>query len=298
MKPLAIGVWLCSVVAVASALPQSAKAGAPAAAEQAVLGADKALVDAIGKPDKAAAAALLDDAFTWTDRNGKTRGKAEVVQALAPSAGSDSDVSARVYGQIAVVTLTHRIAAQNVDVRVLRVWIKRTAGWRAIVHQGNAILPAAATPAPPDPPAPGGCDNPCKTLPYEPKSAAERDILAAYRALETAVATHNADDWATHFADEFVVVGRDGRGTTKLQRIAAIRKQKETNATTNPGPLRSMRIWVDGDAAVMTSNHVTSTVKATPYRVTRVWVKRDGRWQMACSQQTTVAPTAGATKQR
>ena len=50
-----------------------------------------------------------------------------------------------------------------------------------------------------------------------------------------------------------------------------------------------MNLWVFGDAAVMRADHRMPGARRPPYRATRVWVKRDGRWQMATSQQTTRA---------
>jgi hypothetical protein len=39
----------------------------------------------------------------------------------------------------------------------------------------------------------------------------------------------------------------------------------------------------------MRADHVMPGNRRPPYRATRVWVKRDGHWQMALSQQTTIA---------
>jgi hypothetical protein len=50
-----------------------------------------------------------------------------------------------------------------------------------------------------------------------------------------------------------------------------------------------MKLWVHGDAAVMRADHVMPGKRRPPYRATRIWVKRDGRWQMTMSQQTTIA---------
>lgn len=300
MRRLVTSALVIGVVCGGAAAAQERKPGAAVNGDRAVLEADQAVGRAIRAADKTAAGALLDEQFTWIDRAGKSRTKAQVVQDLTtPASGTDgdTDVKARSYGQVGVVTGTHRISAQNVDVRFLRVWVKRPAGWRALVHQGNTIL-ANVPPTQQGPAvgAGGDCENPCRSIPYKPKTAAEQEIIASYQALETAVATHDADAWAPHFADEFVVIGRDGHATAKPERIAAIKKQKEAGAPTNPGPLQSMQMWVFGNAAVMTSHHVTASASKTPYRVTRVWVKRDGRWQMAYSQQTTIQQPAGTTQ--
>jgi hypothetical protein len=66
-------------------------------------------------------------------------------------------------------------------------------------------------------------------------------------------------------------------------------KLGEINAETFVAEVLSMRLWARGDAAVMQARHEMSGGRRPPYRAARVWVKRDGRWQMAMSQQTTIA---------
>ena len=55
------------------------------------------------------------------------------------------------------------------------------------------------------------------------------------------------------------------------------------------GAVESMRLWVYGDGAAMTTMQVMPDNSRPPYRATRVWVRRDGRWQMVISQQTDIA---------
>lgn len=50
-----------------------------------------------------------------------------------------------------------------------------------------------------------------------------------------------------------------------------------------------MRLWVAGGGAAMQARHPMPGNRRPPYRAARIWVKRDGRWQMAMSQQTTIA---------
>jgi ketosteroid isomerase-like protein len=291
-----------TLIAALVAVVLSAPAVAQPAADGAVLKADAALVAALAARD--AKAASLDDDFAWIDVDGTRYGKEAVTQppaargarlnASIESQSLRTDVLLRTYGDLAVVTgrtLSPPAApgkpAAGAPIQFLHVWVKRPAGWRAILFQDNAVEPAAPAAAPqPAPPNAPACENPCKGMPYTPRSAAESEIIKGYSDLETAVATHDWQRWDPHFADEFIVVGRNGRATTKAERIAQIKQQKDVGALTNPGPLTSARMWVLGDVALMTSEHTTSAVPVTPYRVTRFWVKRDGRWQMAYSQQT------------
>src|SRR6266446_10692007 len=56
------------------------------------LTADRSFTAAIIKADQASVGKLLDPEFTWTDRTGKTRSKAEILPALA-SLAADNDAN-------------------------------------------------------------------------------------------------------------------------------------------------------------------------------------------------------------
>ena len=78
-------------------------------------------------------------------------------------------------------------------------------------------------------------DNPCFTLPYEPRNDDERACLASWQTLEIAVMRHLPDEWAKHVADEFSVFAAT-RQHTKADRRAVIAEQKRTNANSAPRP--------------------------------------------------------------
>jgi hypothetical protein len=268
---------------------------APGKGGQAVLRADHALVQAIARADKPAAEPLLDDHFAWTDRTGKTRTKAQLLDdlsALAREVDSDTDLSVHTYGRVAIVTGVHRISAQNANVRFLRVWVEQKAGWRAFLHQGTTI---AAPPTSAQQASSGSgvasatdCENPCRFAPFEPKTAAARQVIAAWQAVENAVKDPDPDSWTKYIGDEFEFVPKeDGRPVNKAERIATLKQQKQTGTRTPIGEAQVMHVWVFGNTAVQVGNQLTPT-GAIPYHCTRVWVKRGGRWQMVYSQQTTV----------
>lgn len=269
----------------APAAPTTAAANSPQDAE---------LAAALARGDRPTAAALLDDGFRYVDRRGMVRTRIEVLDRLIPSTAAEAatDVQTRQYGDVTMITGRRRLAAENVSVRFLHVWVKRPAGWRAFVYHENTIFPKAAAPAAAAPaPAPSAteeCENPCKFIPYEPKSADEQGILDSWKALETAVTRHEAQGWAPHVADEFLVIRQqfDGDPTDKTGRMAQLDEQKKTGASALPGKVTSLQMWVFGDAAVMQARQVPVVGAPNPYRVTRVWVKRAGVWQMAISQQT------------
>jgi Domain of unknown function (DUF4440) len=148
---------------------------------------------------------------------------------------------------------------------------------------------AAGTPRPMDAPPPR-CANPLEVVPYKPKSQAERDIIAAFQALETAVTRNEPKAWDPHVADEFVVTRTRQHPTDKAGRMAFMATQKAINAETFVAEVVALKLWVLGDAAIMRADHAMPGNRRPPYRATRLWVKRDGRWQMALSQQTTIQP--------
>src|SRR4029077_6012166 len=128
---------------------------------------------------------LLDPNFTWTDSSGTTRSKSEIMgdvragKGLPIEAGKDSDgekpvlsdTMAHAYGQVGVIQTT------SGNLYILRIWVKRVAGWQLLIYQAVSIgaPPSAA-------PATGACDNPCNTVPFQPQTDDEREVIKAYQA--------------------------------------------------------------------------------------------------------------------
>jgi hypothetical protein len=275
-RALALGILFGSAV-----IATSSKEVFAAGEDHAVLQADKTFVQAIGKGDKTTLDKLLDTEFTWTDAGGKTKTRAEVLQDVPKAAlGDESGLDAKqlFYEQVGAVMV------ERGKVNVLRVWVKRPNGWRALVYHEVALQDQPRTA--------GGtgvkeCENPCKTLPYNPKTDAERAIVASWQALETGVTAHDAAAWAPHIADEFVMLGSSNdHPLSKADRMATLNLQKQTGVASAPAPLVSAKMYEFGGAVVMTCLHQPYTGK--PIHVSRVWIKRDGQWVMAISYQTTI----------
>ncbi len=239
--------------------------------------ADRALMAALAKGDARAVARSLDDDFTWVDIDGRVLDKTQTAGALPkPALGDEGGLMPAVqrYGEVVTV------AGERNKVFVLRIWVKRAAGWRLLAyHEVSQNLPPA-----PHGPGRKEWDNPCHTLPYQPRNVDERDCLASWQRLEIAVMHHEPDVWAQHVADEFMVVGA-ARRHSKADRKAAIEEQRRTGANSAPAPLVSARLFGFKDAMVMVCEHQPFHGKAA--RVSRVFIKRDGRWLMAVSFQTT-----------
>lgn len=256
-------------------------------AGQAVLQADHAFVQAVAKADSAKLTNLLDKDFTWCDSSGKIFSLAEVLHSVPKdSLGDESgaEVKQLTYADVGAVM------AGRDKVQVLRMWVKRPAGWRLLVYHEVRLSD--------HPPAEGGsgvkeCENPCKSVPYQPKNQAERDVILSWQALETGVTHHDAAAWSPHIADEFVMLNSNNdHPFGKADRIAVLNKQKQSGVASAPSPLVSAQMFDFGDAIVMTCLHKTHTGKSV--HVSRLWIKREGKWVMAISYQTLIQ--AGASQ--
>jgi hypothetical protein len=249
--------------------------------DQSILQTDGAFVEAAATGDKTALATLVDSDFTWTDAEGKTQTRTEILKSLPkPALGDESGtrVEQRTYGQVRAVM------SSRAKIHVLRIWVKRGAGWHVLVYHEVALSqqPAAGGGA-----AVADCQNPCKTLPFKPKTEAEQAIIASWQALETGVTNHDAAAWAPHIADDFVMLSSaNDHPMSKSDRIATLNLQKQTGRGSAPAPLVSAHMFDFGDAVVMTCLHEPYTGK--PVHVSRLWIKRDGRWVMSISYQTTI----------
>jgi hypothetical protein len=197
------------------------------------------------------------------------------------SKGAATPPKTHLYGTIGTVETTRD------RVYVLQVWVKRPAGWRALVYQEVQALPA--------PPTGGGasasadCDNPCKRVPFQPKTATEREVIQSYQAVERAVTAHDAADWGSRIADEFfAVTSNSDAPLDKSTRMAGLTNQKQGGIA--PFPLLFARMFAFGDTVVMTSQQ--QPLSGPPLRVTRVWIHRNGRWLESISYQTTILDPA------
>jgi len=248
-----------------------------------VLEADRALIQFLGKGDKAslndhlALNELLDDEFTWIDSNGKSLIKPQVLKNFPSLANSDAEVQVHTYGRSAVIKVNHG------RVQVLRVWVKRTSGWRVVLYQEVTMVEKS------EPPVGGSkdCDNPCKTIPFQPETPSEREAIASWQGVMQAMANNDADAYAPLIADEFTATDtHHDRSYTKADRLSQISKQKLAGAKSVPPALVSARMFDFGETVMMIAREQRGNAKA--YFNTRMWVKREGRWQMLFSFNTRI----------
>src|ERR1700704_3213038 len=152
-RGMAFGFLLSGLLALPSLRPSVL-----AAEDQSILQADHEFVQATGKGDVSTLGKLLDTDFTWTDADGKTRTKSEVLDALpTPALGNETgaQVKQQIHSQVGAV-----MSGRN-KTHVLRIWVRRPAGWRLLVY--HEVVLGRQTSAP----AGSGVkdwENPCKTF--------------------------------------------------------------------------------------------------------------------------------------
>lgn len=251
--------------------------------------ADGAWIAALERNDAASAGAVLDADFEWTDSTGRTRTRAEALQDLQALAGDlhgENDAQRYHYGHVHVVT------SGRPGARMMRVWTLRPEGWRALAFISTELssgdTPFAATGA-----ATGDCDNPCRTMPYTPTTENEKQIAAIFQRLKVDEWHPDPADWTPYVLDDVYYVTATAQ-LSKADRLARLTKLKDTGAPSVPGdPVASMRIHDFGDSAVMIARHDPYR-GGQPYYSLRVWALRDGRWQLANTQQTVITDAAPA----
>jgi Domain of unknown function (DUF4440) len=274
-------VILALVLAAAISLPTLR----PTAAQEGVdiiRASEQGLAAAIRNKDRRALGTFIAAKFSWTDATGTTRPKSEVmhnVGLLAPPGQDETDVKTYFYGAVATVLGTRK------DARFVRIWVKRQLGWLLLIAMETPIAKEAPARASVEAAAgEGDCDNPCRTVPFRPKTDIDKTILAAWQKTKTLEWKPNADEWASYIADEFMIINNT-TVRNREQRIAIAKKQQEAGVGAPGDPVTFMRINdFPPSAAVMVSRHVPYR-GGKPYINLRVWVLRDNRWQLALSQQ-------------
>jgi hypothetical protein len=254
--------------------------------DPALLDADHALLQLLGKGDTAshsdnlALNGLLDDDFSWIDSNGRSLRKPQVLKEFPTPANANVDVQVRTYGRAAVIRANHG------QTQVLRVWIRRDSAWRLVLYQEVTQVEKSEPP----PAAEGGsgeCDNPCKTIPFQPDTPSEGEAIISWQGVMRAMANNDAAAYSPLIADEFTATDtHHDRPYTKADRLAQINKQNLSGARSFPPALLSARMFDFGDTVMMIAREQRANAKA--YFNTRMWVKRDGRWQMLFSFNTRI----------
>ncbi len=173
---LVSAIALCAVTAGLAA----AQASKPAAGDDPVLKADRALVAALDKGDHHALDKMLDPELMWIDKEGIMWFREDAYQAglksLVPNA-SDVKVTEHKYGKVVWVQNNqgNKYAAH--------FWVQRPAGWR-LLHIAE-IEQRPAEPGDVRPNYPVACDNPCNEIPYKALTQNEKDAIRAWELMDS-----------------------------------------------------------------------------------------------------------------
>ena len=280
MKQFVTSALLIGALCVGMAAVLTSRPVAAADDEQTVLQADHTLLQAIGKADKTGMDKLLDADLIWIDSQGKSQTKTEVLQNPPTIGNSDVEATGRIYGRSAVVRANHE------RLQVMRIWAKRPAAWRLVLYQ-EVMLADKPRAVPNANVNAGPCENPCKTIPYQPKTENEKAAFAAMQAVQIAMTNNDADSWAAHVADEFTATNSpDNEVYGRSSRLAQINSLIKAGLHTTPTPMVSARVLDLGDAVLIVAREQPPTNKTNLN--TRLMIKRDGRWLMLFSFNTRI----------
>jgi hypothetical protein len=274
---IVVAVALCGGILVLLASAFSAAAIDEGAA---ILGADHALLQALSNGDKGKLDGLLDNDFSWIDAGGKNLSRTRVLETPPSVANADVEPQVRSYGQAAIVR------ANRGKMQVLRVWVKREPGWSILLYQEVRQVEKSEPAAGSDSSA-GECENPCKSIPFQPETQSEREAIGSWQGVMRAMAASDAEAYAPLVADEFTATDTHHDAPySKAERLAQLQKQKRAGARSVPPALLSARMFDLGETVMMIAREQRPNAKA--YFNARMWVRRDGRWQMLFSFNTRI----------
>jgi hypothetical protein len=240
--------------------------------------ADQEFLKALAGKASSALAHLLYIDFAWIDSQGKRLNRADFIKSVPSAANADVSAQERVYGKTAV------FRADRGQVHVMRIWLQRPSGWQLVLYQEVTQVeksePAGGVPS-------TECENPCKTIPFEPQTQSEKDAVASWQGVMKSMAENDADAYSPLIADEFTATDTyHDRPYTKTDRLAQIAKQKTSGSRSAPPELISARMYDFGETILMIAQEQRKQAKA--YYNSRMWVMRDGRWQMLFSFNTRI----------
>jgi hypothetical protein len=253
------------------------------AADDPVVQADRAVVNALEKGDRAAANKLLDSDFSWIDSEGVMWAKEDALRAglkpLVPSAG-DVNITEHKYGKVVW------IQENQANKYVAHFWVQRPQGWRLLHTNEINVNPAAAVhEVRPDFDVP--CVNPCQQMPYKPESANEKAAIEGWLDQEAGTGNHDA-----HLGENLRAVHSEaGVQPPKAERVAATQRAKQDPAnrhrpSVGVAPVLWARTWDFGDTVVAVMLQPTWGGKA--YWASRIFANHNGFWMMEESYHTTI----------
>jgi ketosteroid isomerase-like protein len=112
-------------------------------------------------------------------------------------------------------------------------------------------------------------------------NAVEHELIATAHAWDRAMVTNDADAIGRFMADDWIIIGADGRTITKERFLAVVRSGALQHDVMESSDI-VVRVY--GDAALLLANGVSGgTWEGTAFREversSNVFVKQDGRWR-------------------
>ncbi len=278
------GTWVAVVMVVGVfALAQPRTEARQADAEHAVLQAIAQLNQAFQRRDGEAYGALTTADFVRVGGDGRIFGKAFWLKNTVAVPGPDrrgptmAETSVRVYGDAALVT--YRNSPVNPDGTpgsvgyLTRVFEKQGAQWKLAFAQSTDLK----APAPPTTPAP-------PALPaWSASTAAEKEALAAFQAIQKANVDRDVAAWERLSAADHVMINPNGTRMTRAERVAALKAPPAANAAP-PAALSEVRLRITGGSLALVS------WKSSQGRSLKVLARRSTGWQQVLQQASPLVP--------
>ena len=247
-----------------------------AAADQAVMQAIDQINAAFQQRDVKKYEALTTADFVRVGSNGRVFARSEWLKNVAaPGAarqpGKYDQTSVRVFGDGAVVTYRNNpVGADGKPgpaAYLTRILEKQGGQWKMALAQSTDLQP---------PPAPTGAEPPALPA-WSASSAAEKEALAAFTAIQKANADRDLAAWERLSAADHAIIAADGSRVSRAERVAALKAPVTAAAPAPPAGDRNVRVMVKGDLAAVTWT-------AGDSRSLKVLARKNGQWQQVLQQ--------------
>jgi ketosteroid isomerase-like protein len=253
-------------------------------AEKAVMQAIDDINGAFQRRDVKAYEALTTADFIRVTSGGPVYGRTEWLKTVAaPGAerrpGKYDEVSVRVYGDGAVVTYRNLPTGPNGQ--------PGATGWltRVMAREGSQWKMALAQSTDLKPPPPATGPAPMALPAWSPTTAAEREALAAFQAIQKANASRDLAAWERLSAPDHTIITPEGARISRAERVASLKAPAPAAADAGTAtPDREVRVVVKGDVAAV-------TWMGGGNRSLKVLARRAGTWQQVLQQ---ASPIVGA----
>lgn len=250
-------------------------AGQTSAVERSVMQANEQVNVAFQRRDVKAYDGLITPDFVRIGSNGRVFGRSDWLKTVAAPGpergpGKFDQLSIRVYSDAAVVTYRNiptGPGGQPGAVGYLtRVMAKQGTQWMLALAQSTDTQPPAA----PTGPAPAALPA------WTASTAAEREALSAFQAIQKANRDRDVAAWERLTAPDHAIIAADGTRTSRAQRVAALKAPAAAGAAPT-SPDQNLRLIVKGDLAAVTWS-------AGNTRSLKILVRNGEQWQQVLQQ--------------